>query len=381
MASKITDNPIPLAEPDLRGNEAKYLAECVRTNWVSSAGPFVAQFERAMARLIGRGHGVATVNGTAALRLALMGLGIAHGDRVVVPDWTFAATANAVIHAGAEPVFIDVTNESWTLDAKALGAVLADQGTAVKAVIAVHTLGHPADIDPIRDVCAASDVALIEDAAGAIGARYKKSLVGTMGVVACFSFNGNKTVTAGGGGVVVTDDEALAHRFRHLGAQARVGREYTHDAVGDNLRMTNLNAAVGLAQLERLEEMLAAKRAIAGRYDKALAGRDDLRPMPRCHWADSGCWLYSVLTASAGDADRLLAHLEREAIGARKFWQSLSAQPPYACYPRGTPTPVSSRLSGTVVSLPSSSHLSEEQQARVIAALAAWRGAALERAA
>lgn len=363
---------IPLSVPDLRGNEAAYLTQCVVDNWVSSAGPFVAELERRMAVLAGRAHGAATVNGTSGLHLALIASGVKSGDRVVVPDWTFAATANAVCHAGAVPFFLDVTRESWTLDPGLVVEALEDAEGRVGAVVAVHALGHPADMDALGEVCAGAGVPLIEDAAGAIGARYKGRPAGGLGDLAVFSFNGNKTVTAGGGGAVVTDNGEWAALIRHLSTQARPGADYLHDAVGYNYRMTNLNAAVGLAQLERLDEMLAAKRRIAAAYDSALAARDDLLAMPRASWAESGCWLYSVLCASVSAADALVAHLNGRGIEARVFWRALSSQPPYVDWPRRL-NGVAAELSGRVVSLPCSSGLTAAQQARVVDALSAWR--------
>lgn len=364
-------NRIPLAVPDLRGNEQAYLARCVADNWVSSAGPFVIECEKQMASLAGRQHAVATTNGTTALHLALLAAGVKPGDHVVVPDWTFAATANAVRHAGALPIFADITEESWTLDPAALSHALKVAPGRVGAVIVVHALGHPADVDPLLALCREAKVPLIEDAAGAIGAQYKGRPAGGLGDLAIFSFNGNKTVTAGGGGMVVTDDAEQARQLRALSAQARSGAEYRYDAVGFNYRMTNVNAALLLAQIERLEDMLATKRRIAESYDHAIAGRNDLVPMPRRPWAESGCWLYSVLCRTESDAQSLVRHMAERDIEARVFWRTLSDQPPYA----GAPTALSgmaARLSGTVVSLPCSSSLTPAQQARVLDALAHW---------
>lgn len=366
---------IPLLVPDLRGNEARYLAECVRDNWVSSAGPFVTQLEQRMAALTNRAHAVAIVNGTAAIELALRSLGIKAGDLVAVPDWTFAATANAVIHAGATPLFIDVTSSTWSFDSALLAIAIKEYGDRIKAVVPVHALGHPADMDEIMRV--AGDRSVVEDAAGAIGATYKGRPAGGLGHAAIFSFNGNKTVTAGGGGMIVTDDERLARNVRHYSTQARLDGEYRHDAAGMNYRMTNLNAAVGIAQLERLDEMLAAKRNITARYDRALSSRGDLQLMPRSNWAESGCWIYSLLTASVEDARSLVATLAAKKIEARIFWQSLSGQAPYKFCPRVL-SGVSERLTGTVVSLPCSSHLTVQEQGRVLETIASWRGATLE---
>jgi dTDP-4-amino-4,6-dideoxygalactose transaminase len=365
---------VPLAEPDLTASEAAAVALCVKDGWVSSAGPRIPEFEARIAGVAGRGHGVAAVNGTAALHLALIGVGVRPGDLVVVPDFTFAATANAVCHAGAVPFFVDIDARHWTLDPDLLDRALTRPpgGRRIGAVMMVDVLGGVAAADAIAEICRRHAVKLVEDAAGALGATWKGRPAGSFGAAACFSFNGNKTVTAGGGGMVVTDDAAMAARLRHLTAQARPsGRRYRHDAIGFNYRMTNLNAALGLAQLDRLEEMLAKKRAIARRYDAALAGLARLAPMPRDAAGESSCWLYSAPAASAAEADALVAALDGAGIDARHFWESLSPQPPYRDFPRlleGRAT----AISGRVVSLPCSSSLTEADQARVIAALRAW---------
>lgn len=363
---------IPLAIPDLRGNESAYLARCVQDNWVSSAGPFVTECEKQVAALAGRAHAVASVNGTTALQLAMNAAGVRPGDHVVVPDWTFAATANAAHHAGAIPIFADVTEESWSLDPSMLEAILRDPPGRIGAVVVVHALGHPADVDPLVALCRTNGIPLIEDAAGAIGARYKGRPVGGLGDLAIFSFNGNKTITAGGGGMVVTDDEGQAKRLRTISAQARSGTEYRYDEIGFNYRMTNLNAAVLLAQIERLEEMVAAKRRIAAAYDAAFGTSAGFVPMPRAPWADSGCWLYSVRVANEESAKSLVAHLGERDIEARVFWRALSDQAPYSDCPRKL-TGVAAGLSGTVVSLPCSTHLTGDEQGRVIDAVLAWR--------
>lgn len=363
---------IPLAVPDLRGREAELLAKCVAENWVSSAGPEVSAFEQGIAALTGRKHAVALVNGTAALHLALLSAGVRPGDRVAVPEWTFAATANAAAHAGAKLAFVDVTESDWGLDPNLLAKAL-DGDDTIRAVISVDPLGHAADMDALQSVCSARRVVLIEDAAGAIGGHYKGRPCGALGELSTFSFNGNKTLTAGGGGMVLTDDDGRARFIRHIATQARPTREYYHDVVGFNYRMTNLNAAVGLAQLERLEEMVAAKQAIAGCYDAALASRGDVRPMPRPAHSSSAAWLYNVRVRSENDASSLVAEMEAANVEARIFWRSLSPQPAW----QGATTwlsGVAASLSGTVVSLPCSSSLTRDAQNRVLEVLAAWRG-------
>jgi dTDP-4-amino-4,6-dideoxygalactose transaminase len=362
---------IPLQIPDLRGREREYLLQCVDDNWVSSAGPFVTELEERVAGLCGCNHGVAMVNGTAAIHLALVAAGIGPGDYVAVPDWTFAASANAIYHTGAIPFFVDIDPQTWTLDPRLLALALEQNETPIKAVLCVHTLGHPADMDGLLAVCQSAGAALIEDAAGAIGAKYKDRNVGGDGLAACFSFNGNKVVTAGGGGMIVTNNEALAARARKLSTQSREGADYIHSAVAWNYRMTNVNAAIGLAQLERLDEMIAAKRAIATRYDGALDVRDEFTLMPRSDWIEHNGWLYSVALPDEEAANDLIAHLRSQRIEARNFWRALSAQEPYAKAPtllNGT----AADLSGRVVSLPCSSQLGETDQDRVIQAINGW---------
>jgi perosamine synthetase len=370
---------IPLSIPDLRGREAEYLATCVRDNWVSSAGPFVTSFELQIAELAGRGFAVATMNGTAALHLALVGIGVGTGDHVVVPDWTFAATANAVYHAGAIPVFVDVDADSWTLDPNQLERVFdSPDHEKISAVIAVDTLGYTADMDALAQICRRRGVPLIEDAAGAIGASYKGQPAGGFGDVSIFSFNGNKTLTAGGGGMVLTNDQEKARLMSHLSKQARVGKDYEHDAIGFNYRMTNVNAAIGIAQLERLPEMLLRRRQITEAYNETLNGCDVMTPQPSPLWASTSAWLYSLLCADTSVASALVEHLRAKGIEARKFWKSLSAQPAYSRFP-SLLSGVSENLSGSVVSLPSSSSLTDDELAKVIDELRSFDHSAVSR--
>ena len=360
---------IPLSIPDLRGREAEYLAACVKDNWVSSAGPFVTTFEQRTAELASRKAAVATVNGTAALHLALIGAGVQKGDYVVVPDWTFAATANAVYHAGAIPIFVDVTWENWTLDSDQLvRAFEFEQNAKISAVIAVDTLGYTADMDELAKICRDKGVALIEDAAGAIGATYKGQSAGSFGDFSVFSFNGNKTVTAGGGGMVLTNDHEKAAFLSHLSKQARAGEDYEHDAIGFNYRMTNVNAAIGLAQLERLPEMLQRRRDISRAYNEALRGSNLMISPPSPSWASPSGWLYSLRCANTDIASAMVERFRAEKIEVRKFWRSLSDQPIYGEAPAFL-SGVSRSLSGSVVSLPSSSSLTPAELERVISEL------------
>ena len=271
---------LALAEPNLSGNEAAYLQECVTSGYVSSVGPFVDRFEAMVADLARSRHAVATTSGTAGLHVALKALGVGPGDLVIVPAYSFIASATAVSQAGAEPWFFDIGADSWTLDPTLLEAVLSvetewrdgalyhrTRGARVGALMAVHALGHPADMDAIVELATANGLPVLADGAAALGATYKGRPVGELGAQATvFSFNGNKTITAGGGGAVAGNGEALMARIRHLSTTARAADGYRHDEIGFNYRMTNLQAAVGCAQLERLGEFVAAKRRIAACY-------------------------------------------------------------------------------------------------------------------
>lgn len=374
---------IPLAEPNLSGNEARYLAQCVATNFVSSVGPFVTRFEAMVAEAAGCAGAVATSSGTAALHASLVALGVNPGDIVVVPALTFVATANAIAYCHARPLFLDVAADSWTLDPAQLRQFLREScekrqgvlthresGARVAAVIAVHTLGHPADMEPIETLCAEAGLALLADAAAALGASYRDRPAAARGTLAAISFNGNKTVTCGGGGAVVSNDLDLLKAVRHLTTTARVGADYDHDRVGFNYRMTNLEAAVGCAQLERLGEFAARKRAIAERYDQALAGMAGIRPFPRAPWARSACWFGGFVAGQecAFPGGEIIDRLADRGIGARRFWKPMHLQAPFAQCPRG-PLPVTERVWERIVTLPSSTGLTQAQQDAVIGAV------------
>ena len=342
---------------------------CVETNWVSSAGSYVNDFEAAIAGYSGARRGVAIVNGTCALELGLRLAGVGPGDTVIIPDWTFVATANAVCHTGATPHFVDITGESWTLDPALVEQAVADASSRVAAIVPVHALGHPADMDPILEIANRHGIPVVEDAAGAVGATYRGRPIGSLGSFATmFSFNGNKLLTCGNGGMLVTDDEALADRAKRLSAQARQSDAYLYDEVAFNYRMSNVNAAIGLAQFERLEEMLAVRKRIAQRYRDALERSSEITYAPSADWADPNGWMSAVLCADAAQANALIAALDAAGIDARPFWESLSDQPLFARCGK-TLNGVTQSLAGRVVSLPCSSSLTEADQEQVVAVI------------
>ncbi len=376
-----SDRRIPLAEPLIGGNAARYLEECLATNYVSSVGPFVERFETEFAAAVGSGYAVACASGTAAIHLALRVLDVDVGDEVWVSTLTFVASANPVGYVGATPVLVDSEPETYNLDP----AIVVDEldrrarsgRPQPKAIEVVHLLGHPAQLAPILAAAERHGVPIVEDASEALGATWTAGplagrQVGTPGRIGCFSFNGNKLITTGGGGMVVTDDEALARRARHLSTQARLpGRAYDHDELGYNYRLSNLAAALGVAQLEQLPALLAARRAIAARYDEAIAAIPGLLPAPRAAWAHPSFWLYTAAAApetAPGHRDRVIDALGQSAIEARPVWTPLHRTRLYrdAPYLGGA---VADELFQRAFSLPSSSGLPIADQARVTDAL------------
>jgi len=377
----MSESHITLSSPLLDGNELKYLQDAIQSTWVSSGGPYVGRFEEAVARHAQARHAIATVNGTAALHTALLVAGVRPDEEVLVPALTFVATANAVRYCGAHPVFMDVEPEWWTLDPEKTSEFLERHvvskngrpvnrvtGRTVRAILPVHLLGHPADMDPLIEAAGRFDLAVVEDACEAIGARYKGKAVGALGLAGCFSFNGNKVITAGGGGMVVTNENGVAHLARHLTRQAREpGPEYVHDAVGFNYRLTNICAAVGLAQIERLPEFLKRKLEIAATYQSSFSEAPGIRCMGAAPWAEPIWWLFTILLADGqgNPATRLVAHLAEKGIEARRLWRPLHLLPMYQPFQEYR-VEVALRLYEEAVSLPSSVHLTEEQQQCVV---------------
>jgi dTDP-4-amino-4,6-dideoxygalactose transaminase len=368
---------IPLAEPNLTGNESGYLQECLTTNFVSSVGAFVNRFEDEFARFVAAPHAVATANGTSAIHIALLIAGVEPGDEVWVSDFTFIASSNPILYVQAVPVLVDSERRSWNMDPGLVVEELdrrARQGRKLpKAIILVHILGLPANLEPIAEACDRHGVTLIEDAAEALGASYTEGAlrgrqVGTLSRLGCFSFNGNKIITTGGGGMVVTEDATLARRAKHLTTQAKMpGLAYMHDEVGYNYRLTNLQAALGVAQLERLSAFIAKKREIAARYDSALAGIPGLACPPRPAGTAPSCWLYSVLLDPGWQEPQ--AFLEAKGIQSRPLWTPLHLMEPYRGFQLIGSGQEAERLARMGLSLPCSTSLTAEQQETVIAAV------------
>jgi dTDP-4-amino-4,6-dideoxygalactose transaminase len=361
---------IPLCEPSLLGNEAKYLAECVETGLVSSIGPFVYRFEEEFAKRVGRKHAVACSSGTAALHVALLCAGVRPGSEVAVSDFTFIASINAIRYCGGEPLLVDSERDSWNMDTTVLFDYMvqrADLGFAVPPVVElVHILGNAANVEPLMELQRQYEFTIVEDAAEALGATISgETQVGTFGDIGCFSFNGNKIITAGGGGMIVCDSDEIATRARHLTTQARLpGRGYRHDALGFNYRLTNIAAAVGLAQLEQLDHFLSEKRRIAARYRQNLEDSPQVRFPVTSATSNSSNWLVSVLCENFMEREKALDRLNAAGIEARPVWLPASEQVPYQnC--RRIGNDIASEIGARGISLPSSVTLSNSDIDRV----------------
>jgi aminotransferase in exopolysaccharide biosynthesis len=334
-------DPIPLHRPVFAGNERKYVVECIDSNFVSSIGARVTEFEQMVARYTGSKHAVATVNGTAALQVALRLVGVRGGDEVLTQAVTFVATCNALAHLAAEPVFVDVDRETMGMSPDALHAWLSQHaerrpsgvfnrtsGRRVAACVPMHTFGHPCRVSAIQELCAAWNLPLIEDAAESLGSRIDGRHTGTFGVMGTLSFNGNKVITTGGGGMILTDDERLAAHAKHLTTTAKRPHpyEFFHDEIGYNYRLPNLNAALGCAQMETLPAMLRAKAEIARRYSE-VCGRLGIQYVAAPAGAQS--WLHSIVLDDVKQRDWFLRESNSQGVMTRPIWRLMSALPAF----------------------------------------------------
>lgn len=359
---------IPIAEPRLGGKELEYVSDCITSGWVSSKGKYVNQFETAFARYCECEYGVATFNGTIALHLVLAALGIGPGDEVIVPTLTFVATANAVAYTGATPIFVDSEPQTWNIDPRAVAAALTPR---TKAIIPVHLYGHPAEMDALNAIAQAHDLLVVEDAAEAHGARYRGRRVGSLARAAIFSFMGNKIITTGEGGVVVTDDQALAERCFFLQNHARYAENpYWHTEIGFNYRMTNLQAALGVAQLEQIDEFIAIRRRNAAAYAARLAEVPGITLPPQADGVENVYWMFAPLIEPEFglDRDALMVRLREQGIDSRPFFYPIHTMP---MYQRGQSLPVAESLAARGINLPSGANLTESQIDYICETLAA----------
>jgi perosamine synthetase len=354
---------IPVMEPALDGHELDYVIECLTTNWISSQGAFVKRFEECFADFLRVEQALTTSNGTAALHLALAALGIGPGDEVIVPDLTFAASINAVLYTGARPVLVDVDAATWTMDPEIVEASLTER---TRAIMPVHLYGHPCDMDRLLAVAKQAGCFLIEDCAESLGSECQGVKTGVLGDAGCFSFFGNKVVTTGEGGMVVFRDAAAAQRARTLRDHGMSKeRRYWHDHIGFNYRLTSLQAAVGVAQMERVEQFFERRAEIVKEYDAQLTGLPGITLGPRSPWGRHVHWLYCLLlddTTESVRRDELLEKLSLNGIESRPVFYPLHQMPPYKeMSPSGTSFPVSERISRTGISLPCSYRLKSEE--------------------
>lgn len=342
----VSPAPIPLSVPVLSGNEWQYLKECLDTGWVSTAGPFVRRFEQEIARYTGAPYAVACVNGTAALHIALQLAGVRPGDEVIVPTVTFIATVNAVRYVQAEPVFMDC-DEFYNLDVEKVAEFLHKEtkvqdgqiynrrsGRRIAALLPVHVFGNACRLDELLALCRAYDIPLVEDAAESLGTRYRDGRhTGTLGLLGCLSFNGNKIITTGGGGMILTADPALAERAKYLTTQAKNDElRFIHNEVGYNYRLTNLSAALGMAQLEQLAEYLRIKKQNYAQYKQRLAGIRGLQLAAAPPYAENNYWMYAMQIDPAVyglDREATMALLAQHKIQTRPLWELNHRQRPY----------------------------------------------------
>ena len=366
---------IPLHEPEFRGREAEYVKDCIDTGWVSSVGGYVDRIERDLAAITGTALAVATVNGTAALHICLELAGVRPGDEVLIPALTFIATANAVSYAGATPHFVDSETVTLGIDAAKLDAYLNEVAgivdgvcvnrltdAPIRALVIMHVFGHPSDIDALCAVAGRWNLQLIEDAAESLGSSYKGVHTGNHGVLSALSFNGNKVVTTGGGGAILTNDPELGRRAKHLTTTARVPHRWNfiHDEVGYNYRMPNLNAALGCAQLERLPDMLVRKRALADRYAEAFRKVPGVRFLTEPKGSISNYWLNALIVDDADLTlrDRLLGRMNDAGYMSRPIWTLLHRLPMFVDCPCADLSNAE-LLEAGVINIPSSARLAD----------------------
>lgn len=367
------NSTLALHEPEFAGHEWDYVRECIDTGWVSSVGSYVDRFERDLAEFTGVRHAVATSNGTSALHICLLLAGVRAGDEVLMPALTFVATANAVSYVAATPHFVDSETSSLGVDAERLEAHLREvahvvdrvcvnrrTGATIRALVVMHAFGHPADLDALAALAQRWHIVLIEDAAESLGSTYRGVHTGNVGLVSALSFNGNKIVTTGGGGAVLTNDPVLGRRAKHLTTTAKVPHrwKFVHDEVGYNYRLPNLNAALGCAQLERLPSMLDRKRALAARYAAAFSAVDGVRFIEEPAGTQGNYWLNAIVLDAAHEArrDDLLGALNDAGYMSRPLWTLMHRLPMYAACPRAHLS-IAEQLEATLINVPSSARL------------------------
>ncbi len=351
----------PILQPDIGDEEINNLLECANTGWISSQGRFIKEFEVNFSGYLNGGHAVAVSNGTAALQLAMLALGIGANDEVIVPNFTFGASINAIIHVGAIPVLVDVDPETWTISLKAIEAAINKN---TKAIMPVHLYGQSAHIDEINKIAKNNNLHIVEDCAEALGGTYKKRLIGRDGDATCFSFFANKLITTGEGGMVVFKDKKIADKakiMRDHGMSPQ--KKYWHEFAGLNLRMTNMQASIGVAQLKKINNFLLKRKNVFQRYDKNFKSNSQLLLLPKNSWSENSYWLYTLVVSEFTEKkrDKFLKALSDRGIDARPGFYPLHKMPPYQKYSNGSDYPISSFLGASTINLPSSPGLTSDE--------------------
>ena len=351
----------PILQPDIGDEEINNLLECANTGWISSQGRFIKEFEVDFSGYLNGGHAVAVSSGTAALQLGMLALDIGANDEVIVPNFTFGASINAIIHVGAIPVLVDVDPDTWTLSLKAIEAAINKN---TKAIMPVHLYGQSAHIDEINKIAKNNNLHIVEDCAEALGGTYKKRLIGRDGDATCFSFFANKLITTGEGGMVVFKDKKTADKakiMRDHGMSPQ--KKYWHEFAGVNFRMTNMQASIGVAQLKKINNFLLKRKNVFQRYDKHFKSNSQLLLLPKNSWSENSYWLYTLVVSEFTEKkrDKLLKALSDRGIDARPGFYPLHKMPPYQKYSNGSDYPISSFLGTSTINLPSSPGLTSDE--------------------
>jgi len=363
---------IPLSVPNIAGNEWKYVKDCLDTGWISSVGSYVTQFEQMVAQFAGAKYGVATVNGTSALHISLLLSGVKPDDYVILPNLTFVASANSIKYIGAEPILIDADPDYWQMDLDLLEEFLENEtdekngeliyiqdGRRIAAIMPVHILGNMCDMDRFASIIKKYPLPVVEDATEALGTSYKGKHAGTFSPLGCFSFNGNKIISTGGGGVIVSDNEELAKKAKHITNTAKASAdEYYHDEVGYNYRLVNILAAVGVAQMELLPSFIKRKKEAVAFYKKDLSGGADIRFQKESPDVETNGWLFTIQTKHQ---QQLLDHLNANKILSRRFWMPMNKLPMYKDCPYIQKKDKADYIYNTCLSIPCSTSITDEQ--------------------
>lgn len=353
-------NKIPIYAPTLAGNEKKYVNECLESTWISSKGKFISEFEDSFKNYIGANYATTVSNGTVAIHLALLALGIGEGDEVIVPTLTYIASVNAIKYTGATPVFVDSLEETWQMDPADVEKKI---GPNTRAIMAVHLYGHPCDMDSLQKLAKDNNLFLIEDCAEAIGTKYGDKYVGTFGDISTFSFFGNKTITTGEGGMVVTNDDTLHDRAVHFKGQGLAQhRQYWHDVIGYNYRMTNICAAIGCAQLEQIEKFISRKRHIANLYQTFLS-EVNVEFHKEIGNVFHSYWMCSILVKEVKYRDLLRSHLEINGVETRPLFYPVHTMPMYSS--KFQKHPIAESIGWRGINLPSFPGLKDEEVAYI----------------